>query len=112
MTRLRLISTRKACQQQPRCVQPERMSIAAKRSHILDIAAVSASGLAHFNACLSDLAAEKAALSSRLCALGNRLVYLQRAASGVDVSPEVAAVLAAAGHAQVLQGPAQQAASW
>lgn len=98
--------------QQHCCVQPERMSIAAKRSQILDIAAASAWDLAHSNACLSDLAGEKAALSSRLCALGNELVHIRRAASEIDLSPEVAAVLAAAGHAQVQQDPAFQAASW
>lgn len=102
---------KKACLQQHRCVQPERMSIADKRSQILDVAAVGAVELARFNACLSDLAAEKAALSSRLCALGNRLDHILCAASGLELSPEVAAVLATAGHAQVQQDPAQ-AASW
>ena len=82
------------------------MSIAAKRSQILDIAAISALDLAHFNSCLSDLAADKAALSSRLCALGSHLVHVERTASQIDLSPEVAAVLAAAGHAQVQEDPA------
>ena len=82
------------------------MSIAAKRSQTLGIAAASALDLVHFNACLSDLAAEKAAVSSRLCVLGNHLVHIRRAAIEIDLSPEAAAVLAAAGHAQVQQDTA------
>ena len=92
------------------CAQPERMSIGVKRSQILDIAAVSELHVARFNARLSDLAAEKAALSSRLCALGDCVVHTRHAACAVQLLPEVAAILATAGRAQVR--PGVHAAPW